>query len=182
MFRVLGIYNFGFSLNFRIEIGKTYSVSIKQSKNFQTIKPLRGLGGLALLPATCCQRQWTCLKITPKYYCTLLYCGIDIPHALWSSTCPFDKFLLAVVSRDLSQADKSIISWVIGSRTFFCLATTEAWTFSKINALNPLKFTSHQKNWEKCLLFNLANFWNIKQIAKRQIVFLYNCKFYNSKI
>ena len=36
----------------------------------------------------------------------------------------FDRFLLAVESRDLSQADKSIIwvssfqSWVMGSRTF----------------------------------------------------------------
>ena len=28
--------------------------------------------------------------------------------------------------------------------------------------LNPLRFTSHQKNREKCLLFNPANFWMIK--------------------
>ena len=66
----------------------------------------------------------------------------------------FDKFLFWVESRDLSQADKSIIrvssfpSWVMGSRTFFSVSTTEPWTFCKMNALNPLKFTSHKKNWE----------------------------------
>ena len=70
---------------------------------------------------------------------------------------------------------------------FFCLSTTEAWTFYKTNALNPLRFTSHQKNWEKCLLFNLANFWMIK-LTKTSMLpncqvpnsFLYNCKFYDS--
>ena len=40
---------------------------------------------------------------------------------------------------------------------FFCLSTTEAWTFCKMNPLNPLRSTSHQKNWEKGLLFNLRN-------------------------
>ena len=66
----------------------------------------------------------------------------------------FDKFLFWVESRDLSQADNSIIrvssfpSWVMGSRTFFSVSTTELWTFCKMNALNPLKFTSHKKNWE----------------------------------
>ena len=66
----------------------------------------------------------------------------------------FDRFLLAFESRDLSQADNSIIrvssfpSWVMGSRTFFSVSTTEPWTFCKMNALNPLKFTSHKKNWE----------------------------------
>ena len=66
----------------------------------------------------------------------------------------FDKFLFWVESRDLSQADNSIIrvssfpSWVMGSRTFFSVSTTEPWTFCKMNALNPLKFTSHKKNWE----------------------------------
>ena len=34
--------------------------------------------------------------------------------------------------------------------------------FGVNNALNPLRFTSHQENWEDCLLFNLANFLMIK--------------------
>ena len=67
----------------RIEIGKTYSVSIKQSKNFQTIQPLMGLGRLGFV--ACCLLQWTSLKITPKsawlHYCTLFYCNVDRP--LW---------------------------------------------------------------------------------------------------
>ena len=29
---------------------------------------------------------------------------------------------------------------------FFCLSTTEAWTFCKMNALNLLRFTSTEKN------------------------------------
>ena len=71
----------------------------------------------------------------------------------------FDRFLLAVESYDLSQADNSIIrvssfpSWVMGSRTFFSVSTTEPWTFCKMNALNPLKFTSHKKNWGKMIKF-----------------------------
>ena len=57
-----------------------------------------------------------------------------------------------------------------------------------MNPLNPLSFTSHQKNWGKCLLF----FWMINwpkhqfcQIAKCQMAFLWyllNCRFYHSKI
>ena len=39
---------------------------------------------------------------------------------------------------------------------------SEAITLFKMNAVNPLRFTSHQKNWEKCLLLNLENFWMIK--------------------
>ena len=78
----------------------------------------------------------------PSLHCT------DVLHMC------FDKFLFWVESRDLSQADNSIIrvssfpSWVMGSRTFFSVSTTEPWTFCKMNALNPLKFTSHKKNWE----------------------------------
>ena len=78
------------------------------------------------------------------------------PQVLYMS---FDKFLLAVESRDLSQADKRIIrvssfpSWVMGSRTFFSVSTTDRWMFCKMNALNPLKFTSHKKNWGKMIKF-----------------------------
>ena len=64
----------------------------------------------------------------------------------------FDKFLLAVESRDLSQANKSIIRVSSFSKMsdgyhnfFFCLSTTEALTFFKINALNPLKACSEIK-------------------------------------
>ena len=60
---------------------------------------------------------------------------------------------------------------------FFCLSTTKAWTFCKMNPLNPLRFTSHQKNWEKCLFFNLSKFWMIK-LTKTPI--LPNCQVQNS--
>ena len=69
----------------------------------------------------------------------------------------FDRFLLAVESLDLSQADNSTIivssfpSWVMGMRTFFSVSTTDPWTFCKMNALNPLKFTSQKKNWGKMI-------------------------------
>ena len=50
----------------------------------------------------------------------------------------FDKFLLAVESRDLSQTDKSIIrvhsfpKLSDGKQNlFFCLSTTDAWNFCK---------------------------------------------------
>ena len=51
----------------------------------------------------------------------------------------------------------SKIEWWLAELLFLSLKT-EAWTFCKMNALNSLIFTSHQKNWEKCLLFNLANY------------------------
>ena len=46
-----------------------------------------------------------------------------------------------------------------------------------MNAFNPFRFTSHQKNWEKCLLFNLFNFWMLK-LTKTSI--LPNCQVPNS--
>ena len=93
----------------------------------------------------------------------------NVPWVLYMS---FDKFLLAVESCDLSQADKSIIGVSSFPNFFFCLSTTEAWTFCKMNTLNFLIFTSHHKNWEKCLLYNLANFWMIKS----------NCQVPNSQL
>ena len=69
----------------------------------------------------------------------------------------FDKFLLDVESRDLPQAGKKIL-WVSSFSKLGLSSIQESsgltWTFCKMNTLNPLKFTSHQKNWEKCLLFN----------------------------
>ena len=46
------------------------------------------------------------------------------------------------------------------------------------------KFTSHWKKWEKCLLFNLANFWMIKSNCHVPNSFfgICNCKFYHLKI
>ena len=38
---------------------------------------------------------------------------------------------------------------------FFCLLATKAQIFCKMNPLNSLRFISHQKNWDKCLLFVL---------------------------
>jgi hypothetical protein len=58
-----------------------------------------------------------------------------------------------------------------------------------LSILSDLPFTRKIKNWDKCLLFNLANFWMIK-LTKTSILpncqvpnscFLYNCKFYHSK-
>ena len=92
----------------------------------------------------------------------------------------FDRFLLAVESRDLSQADKSIIrvssfpNWVMGSRTSFSVSQqlrpelSAKWIFSILSDL-PLT----RKNREKCLLFKLANFWMIK-LTKTSI--LPNCQ------
>ena len=87
-----------------------------------------------------------------------------------------DRFLLAVESHDLSQADKIFIRVSSfpkvsdGSQNFFfCLATINTWTFCKMNPLYTLRFTSHEKNWEDCLLFNLANFLIIK-LTKTQIL------------
>ena len=65
----------------------------------------------------------------------------------------FDRFLLAVESRDLSQAGKilirgsSLVKLSCLVNTFFRkkLLFTQAQTFCKINPLNPLRFTSHQK-------------------------------------
>ena len=103
----------------------------------------------------------------------------------------FDKFLLAVESRDLSQAIIRVSSFPKlsdGWQNFFFCLSTEAWTFCKMNALNPLRFTSLQKNWEKCLLFNFANSLMIK-LTKTTILpncqvpnsfFCYYCKFYHS--
>ena len=67
---------------------------------------------------------------------------------------------------------------VMNSKSFFSVSQQLMSELSaKMNALNPLRFTSHQKNWEKCLLFNLANFWIIK-LTKTSI--LPNCQVPNS--
>ena len=108
----------------------------------------RGKSSLLIL----CRISIYCLEIVfwKLSFYTLFFCEIKI-NVLHMC---FDKFLFWVESRDLSQADNSIIrvssfpSWVMGSRTFFSVSTTEPWTFCKMNALNPLKFTSHKKNWE----------------------------------
>ena len=56
----------------------------------------------------------------------------------------------------------SSVGWLentrMSSRT--SISTTEAWTLCKMNALNPLRFTSHNVY----LNINLANFWMIKLI------------------
>ena len=81
-------------------------------------------------------------------------------HVFWQVS--FGCLVTRSISSPLSQI------WVMGSRT------TEAWSFCKVNALNPLKFTSHKKNWKKkCLLFNLANFWMIKSNCQVQNSFFW---------
>ena len=101
----------------------------------------------------------------------------------------FDKFLLTVEWRDLSQADRSIIrvssfqSWVMGSRTSFLSLNNWDLNFlqneysqSSQIYLSPKKL---RKLSRKCLLFNLANFWMIK-LSKTSI--LPNCQVPNSFI
>ena len=70
--------------------------------------------------------------------------------------------------------------WWVAELFFFCLSITEAWIFCKMNVLNPLRFTTHQKNWEKCFL----NFW-MRRFTKTSILpncqvpnrFFLGCKF-----
>ena len=74
--------------------------------------------------------------------------AFECPKVLYMS---FDKFLLAVESRDLSQADKSIKECllsqrqVMDGRTSFHVFPQVRPEFCKMNGLNPLRFTSHQK-------------------------------------
>ena len=93
----------------------------------------------------------------------------------------FDRFLLAVESCDLSQADKILIMRYplaklssLGN-TFFSEKGlfTQTQTFCKMNPLNPLRFTSHQRNWDKCLLFQFYKTsifeWYLKYVMKTQV-------------
>ena len=73
------------------------------------------------------------------------------------------KEILWVESRDLSQTDNSYYGvffskvewWVVE----LLILSLNNWglNFLKKNPLNSLRFTFHQKNWARCLLFNLAN-------------------------
>ena len=71
----------------------------------------------------------------------------------------FDRFLLAVESRDLSQADKSIISFFFHKmsygqcRTYFSISQ-QLWPEGSAKwILSNLRLASYQKNWGNCLLF-----------------------------
>ena len=91
------------------------------------------------------------------------------------------KKTLWVESRDLSQSDTFLI--IVSSfpklndgqqNLFFCLSTTEAWTFCKMNPLNP-QIYFRQKDWEKCLLFNHRNDCLLtEQIHKMTTIFIQN--------
>ena len=79
--------------------------------------------------------------------------------------------ILWVESRDLSQTDNSYygvffskVEWWVVELLFLFLSTTEAWTFCKMYPLNSLRFTFHQRNWDKRLLFNFVKikFFNDK--------------------
>jgi hypothetical protein len=48
-------------------------------------------------------------------------------------------------------------SWVMGSRTYFSVSQHLRPELSAKWILSILRFTSDQKNWEKCFLFNLRN-------------------------
>ena len=80
----------------------------------------------------------------------------------------FDRFLLAVESRDLSQADKSINrvfsvpNWVMSSKTSFFVYQAWGLNFLKTKFCQSSQiYLSPEKNWENCLLFKLGNFWVI---------------------
>ena len=118
--------------------------------------------------------------------CRFIYSGTLGPlHVLWqvSFGCWVTWSILS-----WQEYDKSVFfpkaDWWVAELLFLSL-NNEVWTFWKMNALNPFRFTSHQKNWEKCLLFNLANFWMIKTstLPNRKVskvfFFWYNCKFYH---
>ena len=112
-----------------------------------------------------------------------------------SSTCPLTSFfwLLSHViylqlTRVLYECLLSQAEWWVAEILYLSL-NNWALNFLQKIALNLLRFTSHQKNWEKCKLFNVANFWMIK-LTKTSILpncqvpnsfFWYNCKFYHSK-
>ena len=116
-------------------------------------------------------------------YC-IHFCCLWKSKVLYMS---FDKFLLAVESRDLSQADKSIIrvssfqSWVMGSRTSFLSLNNWDLKFLQNECSQSsqiyLSLEKLRKLSRKCLLFNLANFWMIK-LTKTSI--LPNCQVPNS--
>ena len=74
----------------------------------------------------------------------------------------FDRFILAVESLDLPQTVTILVvgslvklSSLVNKLYFWKLLFTQARTFCKMNPLNPLRFTSHQRNWDKCLLFQI---------------------------
>ena len=106
----------GFSLITIFEIG-SYILQIFCSKVSQKSE---------LLCSKCCKRERHPSKVicsgvlsTGRVQLDLLSWSVRQTKALYMS---FDKFLLAVESRDLSQADKSIIRVSF----FFCLSSTEA--------------------------------------------------------
>ena len=72
-----------------------------------------------------------------------------VPIPLGSSTCALTSFF-SLLSHMIYLKVTGVFSFPKLSdgkqKFFFCLSTTEAWTFYKMNALNPLRFTSHQKN------------------------------------
>ena len=81
----------------------------------------------------------------------------------------FDKFLLAAEPCDLYQADKSMIrvsffpkgESSVAELFFFCLSTTEAWTFWKLNAQYSQIYLSPEK-LRKVFTFQSCKFLNDK--------------------
>ena len=91
-------------------------------------------------------------------------------HVFWQVS--FGCLVTRSISSPLSQI------WVMGSRT------TEAWSFCKVNALNPLKFTSHKKNWKKNVYFSILQILNgkIKLLSAKSLFFCITVNFIVQKL
>ena len=93
-------------------------------------------------------------------YTLEVFKGTSTPLCTMVLYMSFDRFLLAVES-SWQKYHMSVffpkVEWWVAELLFLSL---DSWGL-KMNALNLLRFTSHQKNWEKCKLFNVTN-WMIK--------------------
>ena len=110
-------------------------------------------------------------------FSTYLQINIRQQHIMVLHMC-FERFLLAFESRDISQADKCLLSqtewWVV--ELLFMSLRPEAWTFCKMNFVNPIRFTSQQEKLSKVFTFQACKFLSDKMtktiLSNCQIAFL----------
>ena len=111
---------------------------------------------------------------------------------LWSSTCALKGFfwlLSHVIYLKLTKVLKECFLsqtewWVV--KVLFLSLRPEAWTFWKLNFVNPLRFTSHQKKLRKLFTFQAYKLLSDKMtktiLPNCQIAFLGITVIYHSKI